>query len=443
MALKVIFGLHLLTAVAIGQISIFNSFNNFYRLSGQSPEEGVINDEKIIQKEYDFVVIGAGSGGSVVANRLTENPDWDVLLIEAGGDETFLSDVPLLAGFNQVTSLNWGYRTEPVPGACLGFKYGVCNWPRGRVLGGTSVINFLIYTRGNKIDYDRWEALGNTGWSYKDVLPYFKKSERVRIPELGNSEYHGTNGYLNVEHSPFTTKMHKAFRRAASEMGYKYNDPNGRVNLGFSKAQATMRRGRRCSASRAFLEPIRFRKNFHVSKFSWVTKILIDPITKRAYGVEFVKNRRKYIVKAKKEVILSAGTIGSAQILMLSGVGPRENLEEFKIPVIQDSLVGYNLQDHICLSGVAFLINDTLSIREKTIRNPATILDYTLNRSGPFTMPGGAEGIAFVKTKYSENLYDDYPDIELVMGGSGLNGDSSGIVRELLGLYNIFFLNTL
>ncbi|XP_077287274.1 glucose dehydrogenase [FAD, quinone] [Arctopsyche grandis] len=427
-----------LIPLVFGQSFVYRSLNDFYRLSGQYPHEGMVKDEKIIQSQYDFIVIGAGSGGSVVTNRLTENPNWDVLLIEAGDDETFLSDIPLLSGLNEITSLNWGYKTDPVPGACLSLTDGVCNWPRGRVLGGTSVINFLIYTRGNKLDYDRWEALGNTGWSYKDVLPYFKKSENVGIPSLKSSPYHGTGGYLNVEHSPYTTEMHKAFRKAAGEMGYKYNDPNGKVNLGFSKAQATMRNGRRCSASRAFLEPIRFRKNFHTSKMSRVTKILIDPQTKRAYGVEFLKNRRKYTVLAKKEVILSAGTIGSAHLLMLSGVGPRDNLEAYNIPVIQDSMVGYNLQDHLCLSGVVFFVNETVTISENKVTTPSAIFDYMVRRRGPYTIPGGAEGIAFVKTKYSKNKSDDYPDIELVMGTGALNGDSSGSVKHLLGISDEF-----
>lgn len=424
-----------LIPLVFGQSFVYRSLNDFYRLSGQYPHEGMVKDEKIIQSQYDFIVIGAGSGGSVVTNRLTENPDWDVLLIEAGNDETFLSDIPLLSGLNQITSLNWGYKTDPVPGACLSLTGGVCNWPRGRVLGGTSVINFLIYTRGNKLDYDRWEALGNTGWSYNDVLPYFKKSENIGIPSLTSSQFHGTGGYLNVEHSPYTTEMHKAFRKAAGEMGYKYNDPNGKVNLGFSKAQATMRNGRRCSASRAFLEPIRFRKNFHVSKMSRVTKILIDPQSKRAYGVEFLKNRRKYTVLAKKEIILSAGTIGSAHLLMLSGVGPRDNLEAYNIPVVQDSMVGYNLQDHLCLSGVVFFVNDTVTISEDKVRTPSAIFDYMVKRRGPYTIPGGAEGIAFVKTKYSENKSDDYPDIELVMGTGALNGDTSGTLKNLLGSF--------
>jgi choline dehydrogenase-like flavoprotein len=170
-------------------------------------------------------------------------------------------------------------------------------------------------------DYDHWAELGNYGWSYNDVLQYFIKTENVKIPSLRNSPYRGKSGYLDVEYAPYTSPLHQCFKEAGYELGYNYNDPNGEQQLGFSLAQATMRSGRRLSAAKAYLRPVASeRGNLHISMNSWVTKVVIDPFTKMALGVEFVKNRKKYFIKAKKEVILSAGTIGSAQLLLLSGM---------------------------------------------------------------------------------------------------------------------------
>lgn len=278
---------------------------------------------------------------------------------------------------------------------------GVCNWPKGRILGGTSVLNFLIYTRGNRRDYDNWSELGNRGWSYKEVLPYFIKTENVKIPSLRNSPYRGKSGYLDVENAQFVSKLHRSFIAAGQEMGYDYNDPNGEKQLGFSLAQATMRNGKRCSAAKAYLRSVSRRDNLHIAMKAWVTKIVIDPFTKTAVGVEFTKNKQRFVIKAKKEVILSAGTIGSAQLLLLSGIGPREDLEKLNIPVHSNLRVGYNLQDHVSLSGLTFLVNEPITIMEQEMRRPKYMLDYMVHNKGPMTMPSGAEGIAFVKTNIS------------------------------------------
>lgn len=216
----------------------------------------------------------------------------------------------------------------------------------GRALGGTSTINFMLYQRGHRSDFDGWASSGNIGWSYDEVLPYFIKSERIGIPELYFSKYHGRDGYLDVQRAGFRTKVLSSFLQSAAEFGYNVNDPNGETLLGFSQTQATIRNGRRCSAAKAFLRPVNQRPNLSISMNSRVTKILIDPKTKIAYGVEFIKNRITYQVHARKEVILSAGPIASPQLLMLSGVGPAEHLEEIGIPVIQDLRVGFNLMDH-------------------------------------------------------------------------------------------------
>jgi choline dehydrogenase-like flavoprotein len=404
--------------------------------------EGVPYDTRDFEEEYDFIVIGAGSGGSVVANRLTEVPGWSVLLLEAGSDENFVSDIPLMASYAQFLGFDWGYRTEPDENYCRGMEGKRCRWPRGKVMGGTSVINYMVYTRGNRRDYDLWEELGNIGWGYKNILPYFLKSEDIGIPELMNSPFHSTGGYLNVQEAPWRTPLAPAFLEAGREMGYEIRDPSSEFQCGFSYVQATIRNGTRCSASKAFLRPIRNRPNLHIAKQARVKKVLINPKTSQAFGVEFVKNRRTHIVRARKEVILSAGVFNSAQLLMLSGVGPRQHLEELGIPVISDLKVGYNLQDHVSMAGLAFLVNDTVSLIEgRLLFNLSYGLDYITNRNGPLTLPGGAEGLAFIQTNYSkgnrsEESDDDWPDLEIVFGPGALTGDTAGSLSRGLGITN-------
>ncbi|KAK1130301.1 hypothetical protein K0M31_018438 [Melipona bicolor] len=467
-------------------------------------DNDVVADEPSMTKEYDFVVIGAGSAGSVLTNRLTENPEWSVLLLEEGRDEIFLTDIPLLAPVLHITDYVRLHKSEPRPrnedgtgGYCLSMNEGRCNLPGGRAVGGGSVVNFMIYSRGSPADYDAWAAQGNPGWSYRDVLPYFIKSENCKLLDQ-DVRFHGHGGYLDVTSPPYVSPLRDRFLQAGVELGYDVIDYNADELIGFSTAQVHLRNGRRVSASKAFLRPIRDRKNFHLSKLSKATRILVNSNTKTAVAVEFIKNGKTRFVYARKEIILSAGTLNSPQLLMLSGIGPKSQLESLNINVIEDLPVGYNLQDHVSMSALTFLVNESVTIVEpRLVSNLANTVDYFVKGTGPLTAPGGAECLAFIDTKqdypeaslkvfqvnngnfrnkkrskrysnkrasfqpppnvttinvnlnYLRNYLDsvtrrktkraEVPDIELVLGISALSGDTSGSYRGLLGLTDEFY----
>uniref|UniRef100_A0A2A4K2X4 Glucose-methanol-choline oxidoreductase N-terminal domain-containing protein n=1 Tax=Heliothis virescens TaxID=7102 RepID=A0A2A4K2X4_HELVI len=411
----------------------------YYQFDATDPEgrPADIGDDRLLP-DYDFIIVGAGSAGAVVANRLSEIGHWKILLLEAGGDETEISDVPLLAGYLQLSKLDWQYKTEPSGTSCLAMEGGRCNWPRGKVLGGSSVLNYMLYLRGNRRDYDSWEAMGNKGWSYNDVLYYFKKSEDNKNPSLANTPYHSTGGYLTVSEAPYHTPLVSSFVDGGVELGYMNRDINGENQTGFMEAQGTIRRGSRCSTAKAFLRSAKDRPNLHISMYSHVTKVMIDPRTKVAFGVEFVRNKMIYRIRARKEVILSAGTINSAQLLMLSGIGPAEELHKHKIPLIQNLKVGRNLQDHIGLGGLAFMVNQPISIVEHRLYTVTSLTDYAMFGEGPLTIMGGVEGLAFVNTKYV-NASDDFPDIEFHFISGSTNSDGGEQISKIHGLMDTFY----
>ncbi|XP_053617642.1 glucose dehydrogenase [FAD, quinone]-like isoform X2 [Plodia interpunctella] len=383
-------------------------------LSGEPP------DATVILPEYDFIIIGAGTAGCVLSNRLTEVKDFKVLLIEAGGSEQPYMDIPVLATMLQFTDANWNYHTEPQKGGCRGMRGGRCAWPRGRVVGGSSVLHSMMHTRGNRKDYDRWAANGNPGWDFDSVLKYFKKSENVQIPKLAkNKKYRSTKGEMMLQHPNWRTPLSDAFLQAGVETGGKIIDYNAEKQIGYSIIQFTMNNGSRMSANKAFLHPINGRQNFHVVKNAMVTRILIDPWSKRAYGVEFNKDGTKYSITVRREVILSAGAINSPQLLMISGIGPRDHLTENNITTIVDLPVGYNLQDHWALGGLTFVINTTDSIRSERVATFDNIIEYFSHHTGPLSAPSGTEAIAFFDTKNPDDD-DGYPDLELLFVGGSL-----------------------
>jgi choline dehydrogenase-like flavoprotein len=363
-------------------------------------------------------------------------PKWSVLLLESGGDESAVTDVPLMApALMRMSSYNWGYTAMPQDNACLGYENSVCPWERGKGMGGTSIINFLVYVRGHRLDYDYWESLGNIGWGWNNVLRYFLKSENAAYDqELESSPFHSTGGYLDVQKVPFKTPVARTFLQSAVDAGYQLTDYNSGEMIGFSRVQATMRNGTRCSASKAFLRPIRHRMNLHIAKNAQVTKILINQENKRAYGVEFYRDGRRWFVKARKEVILSAGVINSPQLLMLSGIGPRSHLETLGIPVLQDLPgVGSNLQDHVTVA-VPFIVNASVTVKaDKLMTDIGATMEYLMEGRGPYTLAGGAEAIGFLRTRIARTPRS-YPDIELVLAPGNLGASDPDLTSYLTGI---------
>lgn len=388
---------------------------------------------------YDFIIIGGGSAGAVLANRLTENPDWTVLLLEAGPDENALSEIPVLFPILQSSSLDWQFVTEPSDSSCLSMVENRCKWPRGKALGGSSVLNAMLYIRGNKRDYDNWASLGNIGWSWNDVFPYFLKSEDMRIPEYQDDANHGTGGPLSVEYFNYEQPITRKILEAGKQLGYSIIDVNGEYQTGFTRSHATVREGLRCSTAKAFLRPASKRENLHVSLHSLAEKVLIDEY-KHTYGVKFRKHGKERIIKVKKEVILSAGAIQSPQLLMLSGIGDSQHLKDLGIyPITHLPGVGKNLQDHIAMGGHSFIFDNPYKngtdycFNLKTVFTVGNLIDFVVHNKGSLYSMMEAEAMAFVNTKYADST-DDYPDIQLFIAPTADNMDGGLFGKRANGL---------
>lgn len=408
------------------------------------PDEQRIDFDNQVKVQYDFIIVGGGSAGAVVASRLSENPAWKVLLLEAGTDESSASDVPVFANFLQQGSFDWQYRLEPQPGrACLGLEDGRCNWPRGKVLGGSSVLNYMLYVRGNKGDYDGWEKLGNPGWGYESVLPYFRKSEDNKNPYLAkDTRHHGTGGYLTVQEPPWKTPVAVSFVEAGVELGYENRDCNGERQTGFMLPQATMRRGTRCSTAKAFLRPAGERHNLDILLESHVMKVIIDPHSRKTKGVQFMRKGKVFSTYARKEVVLCGGTINTPQILMLSGIGPAQHLSSLGVPVLANLAVGHNLMDHYGTFALVGTLEQKVTLNADRLLPLAlpAILEYINNDAGPLTLLGGVEGLAWINTKYA-NRSADRPDIQLHFSPGHLASES-GTVQAIHGVTDRMY-NTL
>ncbi len=336
-----------------------------------------------LAQEFDYIIVGAGSAGCLLANRLSANPAHRVLLLEAGGrDNWHWINIPVgyLYCIGNPRS-DWCYTTQPDPG----INNRILGYPRGRVLGGSSAINGMIYMRGQAADYDGWAALGNPGWGWNDVLPVFK---RVENHHAGESEFHGASGTWRVERQRLSWKILDAFRGAAQQAGIPpIEDFNRGDNEGCAYFEVNQRRGVRWTSAKAFLHPVIRRPNLTVLTGAQAERIVFDG--RKADGVRYMHDGQKKLARAKAEIILSSGSIGSAQLLQVSGVGPGALLQSLGIPVVQHVPgVGQNLQDHLQLrliykvQGAKTLNTMTASLWGRSLMG----LQYAIQKRGPLTM---------------------------------------------------------
>ena len=358
-------------------------------------------------QEFDYVIVGAGSAGCVLASRLTEDPNITVCLLEAGGpDSSVLIHAPVGAVAMMPTKINnYAYKTVPQAGL-----NGRCGYqPRGKTLGGSSSTNAMLYVRGNPHDYDSWAAAGNTGWSYQDVLPYFIRSENN---EQFTDELHGQGGPLNVTYPRHETTLSDMFVKAAQEQGLAHTpDYNGATQEGAFRYQVTHRNGERCSAAKGYLTPNLSRKNLTVITHAVSSKIIVE--NGQAKGIAYLQGNDLKEVRVRHEVLISAGAFGSPQLLQLSGIGAAEELAKLNIPVVHHLPgVGQNLQDHLDYVQSWTIPSEYESFGislQGTARITKAIFEWRKNRTGLITSPFATAG-AFIRS----NPDLPAPDLQLV-----------------------------
>jgi choline dehydrogenase len=367
-------------------------------------------------RSFDYIIIGAGSAGCVLANRLSANPNHSVCLIEAGPPD-YSPWIHLPIGYGKTMwdpSVNWKFHTEPDPEMNNRPIY----WPRGKCLGGSSSINGLIFIRGQKEDYDHWHDLGNDGWSWDEVLPYFKKAEgNDRLGE----PLHSQIGPLRASSIKKTHPLVEAFIKSANQLGVPTTDDfNNLQQEGVGYYQLSTHNGLRCSAAKAYLKPIKSRQNLSIITNAQVSKILFKD--RQAVGIEYIKGGSKHQIASQKEIILSAGALQSPQLLQLSGIGPASLLQKFGIPIVHDSPgVGKNLQDHLQYR-LIYELNQNISTNVELSSLMGRIkigLDWLLFRSGPLSI-GINQGGLFTKVMPQSKT----PDIQFHL--ATLSADMAG-----------------
>jgi choline dehydrogenase-like flavoprotein len=368
-----------------------------------------------MSQQVDYVIIGAGSAGCVLANRLSEDGRSSILLLEAGGeDRTPAIRIPAGFALLDPERYNWRYTAEPDSS-----RNGIVeHWGGGKVIGGSSSINGQVWTRGNRADYDHWASLGCEGWDYANVLPYFMRAETFRG---GSSQYRGRRGPLHVSYPRFDHPITDAFIVAAQQAGLPFNeDYNGAVQEGVGYGQLSQRRGWRNSTARAYLAPARRRRNLRLETRAFVTKLLVDE--GRLSGVEYRKGGKTHRVEARRETILAAGALASPKLLMLSGIGPADVLSEHKVEMRVDSPgVGLNLQEHIYATMVYSVNVPTLNMELTPKGYLRHGLDFAVRGRGAVTVSAG-HSLVFGRLPVDRGR----PDYEIIFSPLGLSGQTPG-----------------
>ncbi|XP_069159610.1 glucose dehydrogenase [FAD, quinone] isoform X2 [Procambarus clarkii] len=397
-------------------------------------DRGHYHSSATILPQYDFIVVGGGSAGSVVASRLSEVQEWRVLLLEAGGLPPPESYVPGLSQtFYLPSDFTWQYDITPQKYSHKSFVGRRERLLQGRVLGGSSTVGGLLYKRGSRQDFDQWAALGNPGWDYQSVLPYFKMSENYMGPKHGMSEtFHGRGGAMSVTPTRKRSALSQAFLRAGQQLGYHLIDPNGEDQIGFATSDYTVLDGVRGSTAEDFLRPAAARPNLHVVHSAMVHKILLNE-DQRAVGVRFMHRGKTQEVQVLREVVVSAGALASPKILMLSGVGPREHLQEHGVPVVADLPgVGKNFQDHLNVLGLTWTVSPGII---KLPDFPASFQQYITTGTGPLAEPQGDKTSAWVTVRAGGEGGDaNWPDVQCHVITPPLSYDRGLLTPELTSL---------
>ncbi|ESO12860.1 hypothetical protein HELRODRAFT_93524 [Helobdella robusta] len=379
----------------------------FYRLLGLGDYFVELIKAKELQKEYDYIIVGGGTAGAVLAARLADNKDFNILLVEAGSNPSSnpLVDIPLMADSIRTPQLDWHHKTVPQKFACKGHVDQSAIIHSGKGLGGTSNINYMQYLRGSRYDYDGWALNGAAGWAYKDVLPYFIKSEDQQNGEFVRTVFHGFGGRLAVKDVGPTT-MNQIMGLCFKEISLKKRDLNGKNQFGWGPTQATIRNGVRWSTFKAYLKRYMNAPNLHVVTDTFAEKILFEG--KRADSIVLKHEKKTEVVKAKKEIILTAGTVGTTKLLLLSGVGPKTHLQKLKIPVVADLPVGENLQDQVVGDGIEYYtpypgVSITINMADSLLSSWAYSLfgtEVTTSLAGMKSSPRFREATAYIRLRH-------------------------------------------
>ncbi|XP_058799456.1 glucose dehydrogenase [FAD, quinone]-like [Phymastichus coffea] len=404
--------------------------------------------------DFDFIVVGSGTAGSTVAARLSEQLRWRVLLIERGVDPSPLSDIPALLLLLQGTKEDYSYKVKPDKRYCLGMKNKQCIWAKGKVLGGSSVINAMLHVRGNDRDYDNWAKMGNDGWSFEELLPYFKKSENYHpdIVAKHGTRLFGTGGPITLRTYNYSESgLHDILMDVVNELNIPLMDMlNGEQYIGYGLAYGTVDNGVRQSVAKGYLSPAKDRSNLYVMKSTRVDSIVI--VNNKAIGVKVtLKNGQNVELKASKEVIVSAGTIASPQILMLSGIGPKEHLKNHKIKVLADLPVGKNLQDHIIWLGIHVTYNNITAQKVTPTFMYDWAYEYLISRRGEFASAGGVDFLGYFNTRDSNGKYPNIQfhhtqvpknqvfKIDALFNAFHFSEEMKEVMRDLIKQGEIFF----